>query len=76
LAAYEACGWNAFMTVAAFPTGNLTAFIGDAEVIKEIVNDRTRFPKPLEPYGVLQVYGLVSQLHTVICDISNFLLKI
>jgi hypothetical protein len=47
------------MTLPLYPAGSLCAFIGDAEAIKEITNDRIRFPKPLEVMDVLKVYGLV-----------------
>lgn len=58
--AYKECGWNAFTTVSLFPPGSSTVLIGDGEVIRDIVNDRIKFPKSLKRYKVLQVFGLVS----------------
>jgi hypothetical protein len=59
LSAYKEAGWNAFSTVAFFPPGSSTVFVGDGEVIRDIVNDRIKFPKPMEPYKTLQFFGLV-----------------
>jgi hypothetical protein len=50
------------MTAPVFPLGNATAFIGDAEIIKTIVNDRNRFQKPLKAYAALGMFGVVSRL--------------
>ena len=63
---YQKNGWNSFISLSLLPYANLNAFVGDVDMIKEITNDRVRFPKPLEAMSVLQVYGLVS--HTLILD--------
>jgi hypothetical protein len=56
---YEKIGRKAFITLAFFPAGSLTAYIGDAEVMKEILNDRVRFPKPVHHMALLNIFGLV-----------------
>jgi hypothetical protein len=62
---YERIGRNAFITLPLFPAGSLTAFIGDAEVMKEILNDRARFPKPTHQMTVVNVFGLVCLFQTM-----------
>ena len=62
---YERIGRNAFITLPLFPSGSLTAFIGDAEVMKEILNDRARFPKPTHQLTVVNVFGLVCLFQTL-----------
>lgn len=54
---YEKNGWNAFMSLSFIPTSSVSAWIGDADIIKEITNDRVRFPKPLDAMEILRVYG-------------------
>jgi hypothetical protein len=59
--AYKDNGWHAFTSLSLFPKATFNTFVGDADMIKEIVNDRVRFPKPIEAMAVLEVYGSVSR---------------
>jgi hypothetical protein len=57
--AYKDNGWHAFTSLCLFPKAALGTFVGDSDMIKEIANDRVRFPKPIDSMKMLQVYGLV-----------------
>jgi len=54
---YRMTGWNAFNTISFFPFADMNTFVGDLGMIKEITNDRVRFPKPLDAMEILAVYG-------------------
>jgi len=57
---YEACGWNALALVAPLPKNDSVIWAADAGIIKQMVNDRVLFPKPLEVYEAINFYGRVS----------------
>ncbi|KAF9255705.1 cytochrome P450 [Marasmius fiardii PR-910] len=55
---YSKFGWDVITSVSMFPPGkDVIVSIADATVAKEILTARTRFPKPLEMYGVLSFFG-------------------
>ncbi|PPQ89474.1 hypothetical protein CVT25_012000 [Psilocybe cyanescens] len=49
--------WDIISMVSAFPHTSTAFAIADADVIKEITSSRFRFPKPMEQYIGLSVYG-------------------
>jgi cytochrome P450 len=51
---FEKLGMDVF--IVASPT-RLSAFVADAEAITQITSRRNDFPKPLEMYGALDIYG-------------------
>ena len=59
---YEKVGWNALAFVAPLPRNESVIWVSDANIIKQIVNDRVLFPKPLERYRTIEVYGKVRSL--------------
>ncbi|KAI0027187.1 cytochrome P450 [Vararia minispora EC-137] len=50
-------GWDAVAIVSLFPTLKLTVDIVDPAAAKEVMNDRARFPKPLEFYRHVRFFG-------------------
>jgi len=54
---YEQCGWNALALISPFPRNDSVIWVSDVGVVKQIVNDRVLFPKPLERYQAINVYG-------------------
>jgi len=56
---YEKCGWNALALISPFPSNDSVIWVSDAGIIKQIVNDRVLFVKPLENYiyKVMSSYG-------------------
>ncbi|KAI0030490.1 614/534 cytochrome P450 [Vararia minispora EC-137] len=54
---FEKVGWDASTTVSFYPTTSIIVEVADPAAIKEIVTHRARFPKPLEWYGVLKLFG-------------------
>ena len=56
---YRKAGWSIISFVS---TGDTIVDIADANVVKEITGNRLKFPKPIEQYGVLKIYGEVDNL--------------
>lgn len=52
--AFEEIGSDVFIIASAT---RLSAFVADAEVVNQITARRNDFPKPLEMYGALDIYG-------------------
>ena len=52
---YEKLGMDVF--IVAFPSG-FHVFVADADAITQITARRNDFPKPLEMYGSLNIYGM------------------
>ncbi|KAF2625144.1 cytochrome P450 monooxygenase-like protein [Macroventuria anomochaeta] len=53
-APFEKIGGDVFIIASAT---RLTAFVADAEAVTQITTRRNDFPKPLEIYGALDIYG-------------------
>lgn len=53
-APFEKIGGDVFIIASAT---QLTAFVADAEAVTQITTRRNDFPKPLEMYGALDIYG-------------------
>jgi len=53
---FELFGWDIYSTASAWPV-DLTLCLADAAAIKEITVSRSRFPKPVELYRVLALFG-------------------
>ncbi|KAK9894986.1 cytochrome P450 [Cystobasidium minutum MCA 4210] len=53
---YEAAGSTITSLVSAF-TPRISLSVADAKAIRAILGDRTTFPKPLELYRILSIYG-------------------
>lgn len=51
---FEQIGMDAFIVAS---PNKLTVFVADAEVITQITTRRNDFPKPLDMYGSLNIYG-------------------
>jgi cytochrome P450 len=51
---FERIGGDVFIIASAT---RLTAFVADAEAVTQITTRRNDFPKPLEMYGALDIYG-------------------
>ncbi|KAI0676506.1 cytochrome P450 [Trametes maxima] len=54
---YEASGWDIMSGVYVYPPGEVTLFLADPAVVKEVIGSRARFPKPLGPYKMLLSFG-------------------
>jgi len=52
---FEKLGMDVF--IVASPT-RLSVFVADAEAVNQITTRRTDFPKPLDMYGALNIYGM------------------
>ncbi|KAI0631064.1 cytochrome P450 [Trametes polyzona] len=50
-------GWDVVAAVNALPTPGLTLYVADPAIAKEIIGARARFPKPLDTYELLAVFG-------------------
>jgi hypothetical protein len=46
--------------ISPFPVNDSLILVADAGVVKQIVNDRVLFSKPLERYKTIEVYGKVN----------------
>ena len=57
---YAATGWNCFFTMSPVPENKATFWVADAAVVKEVTGNRNLFPKPLDLYWALRIYGDVS----------------
>ncbi|KAI9063783.1 cytochrome P450 [Trametes sanguinea] len=53
----EAGGWDIMAGVNIFPKSEVTLYLADPAVAKEVLGARARFPKPLGPYKVLLAFG-------------------
>jgi len=53
---FVAAGQDAFSLVSAWPSRTVI-YLADAAAIKEVTTSRARFPKPVELYKVLMVFG-------------------
>ncbi|KZT39759.1 cytochrome P450 [Sistotremastrum suecicum HHB10207 ss-3] len=49
-------GWNVLSVVAAWPAGAIY-YVADADAVREITLSNMKWPKPLEQYGALAMYG-------------------
>lgn len=56
---YEEAGWNMVANIALIPKVESVVWISDASIIKQIVNDKVAFPKPVERYQAIKVFGPV-----------------
>ncbi|TFK37251.1 cytochrome P450 [Crucibulum laeve] len=54
---YEKARWDIHSTIAAWPRGSTSLWLADADAIKEVTSSRVRFPKPVDMYAVLKVFG-------------------
>ncbi|KAI0261646.1 cytochrome P450 [Gloeopeniophorella convolvens] len=50
-------GWDAFSYVSIWPRPRTMLYLADPAAIKELTTYRSRFPKPVEDYEVLSMYG-------------------
>ncbi|EGN92845.1 hypothetical protein SERLA73DRAFT_163809 [Serpula lacrymans var. lacrymans S7.3] len=50
-------GLDIISSIAAWPISRISIWVADAEVIKEIVWSRSRFPKPLHQYSFITFFG-------------------
>jgi len=53
---FAAAGQDAFAMVSVWPSRTII-YLADATAIKEVTSSRARFPKPVEVYKVLSVFG-------------------
>ncbi|TDL22810.1 cytochrome P450 [Rickenella mellea] len=54
---FDRFGCDIISMVNVWPKPSVTLSIADAEAIKEITSARARFPKPIEQYGPLRIFG-------------------
>ncbi|KAL1946291.1 hypothetical protein VTO73DRAFT_15418 [Trametes versicolor] len=54
---FEEAGWDIMAGVSVFPTSEVTLYLADPAVIKDVIGARARFPKPMGPYKVLLAFG-------------------
>ncbi|KAI0760159.1 cytochrome P450 [Fomes fomentarius] len=54
---FEDAGWDIMSGVNIFPSSDVTLFLADPAVIKEVIGARSRFPKPMGPYKILLAFG-------------------
>ncbi|KAH8101152.1 cytochrome P450 [Cristinia sonorae] len=55
--AFERFGAGIFASVSLLPKVRVTFSIADASAIKEILSSRHRFPKPIDQYRLLRIFG-------------------
>ncbi len=55
---YNELGWNMMAITSLFPCEGVV-LTSDVGVVKELANQRARFPKPLHHYEAVQIYGPV-----------------
>ncbi|KAI8969408.1 cytochrome P450 [Trametes punicea] len=53
----DAGGWDIIAEVSAFPKSEVTLYLADPAVCKDVLGARSRFPKPMGPYKVLLAFG-------------------
>ncbi|KAL1946308.1 hypothetical protein VTO73DRAFT_15435 [Trametes versicolor] len=56
-AEFSRAGWDVVASVNLLPSPDLTLYIADPAIAKEIIGARARFPKPLETYALLATFG-------------------
>ncbi|KAI0676499.1 cytochrome P450 [Trametes maxima] len=54
---FARAGWDVVAAVNVLPSAGVTLYIADAQVAKEIIGARARFPKPLVAYQLLTTFG-------------------
>lgn len=54
---FEEAGWDIHTAVSFWPRPNTSIVLGDAAAIKEVGSSRARFPKPVQQYASLALYG-------------------
>ncbi|KAL1946312.1 hypothetical protein VTO73DRAFT_15439 [Trametes versicolor] len=54
---FARAGWDIVAAVNVFPRPELTLYVADPAIAKEIMGARARFPKPLEVYESLSAFG-------------------
>ncbi|KAG2009641.1 614/534 cytochrome P450 [Coprinopsis cinerea AmutBmut pab1-1] len=54
---FEYYGWDAYAEVSYLEGPKISYAIADASASKEILSSRSRFPKPVELYDKLEIYG-------------------
>ncbi|KAH9899278.1 cytochrome P450 [Cubamyces lactineus] len=53
----ESGGWDIMSGVNVLPSSEVTLYLADPAVIKDVIGARARFPKPMGPYKVLLAFG-------------------
>ncbi|KAH9855318.1 cytochrome P450 [Lenzites betulinus] len=54
---FEEAGWDIMAGVSGFPSSEVTLYLADPAVIKDVIGARARFPKPMGPYRLLLAFG-------------------
>ncbi|KAH9962281.1 cytochrome P450 [Lactifluus volemus] len=54
---FASAGQDFITLITAFPRPECTIFLADADIIKEVTTSRARFPKNLQLYDVIAVFG-------------------
>ncbi|KAI0642624.1 cytochrome P450 [Trametes meyenii] len=54
---FDESGWDIMAGVSAFPKSEVTLYLADPAVIKDVIGARARFPKPMGPYKILLAFG-------------------
>ncbi|KAF8895567.1 cytochrome P450 [Infundibulicybe gibba] len=54
---YSEVGWDIYGAISFWPQATASLMLADASAIKEVTSSRARFPKPVEQYGALLVFG-------------------
>ncbi|KAI0819401.1 cytochrome P450 [Trametes gibbosa] len=54
---FEEAGWDILAGVSGFPSSEVTLYLADPAVIKDVIGARARFPKPMGPYKILLAFG-------------------
>ncbi|KAH9953726.1 614/534 cytochrome P450 [Lactifluus volemus] len=54
---FASAGQDFISLITAFPRPECTILLADADMIKEVTTSRARFPKNLQLYGVLAIFG-------------------
>ncbi|TBU39902.1 cytochrome P450 [Dichomitus squalens] len=54
---FEEAGWDIMAGVSVLPSAEVTVFLADPVVVKDVIGARARFPKPMGPYKILLAFG-------------------
>ncbi|KAK7453323.1 hypothetical protein VKT23_012002 [Stygiomarasmius scandens] len=54
---YEKTGWDVCYAISLFPRVKMTLLVGDPHAFKHIASSRATFPKPVEQYTLLTIFG-------------------
>ncbi|KAI0720719.1 cytochrome P450 [Cerioporus squamosus] len=54
---FEEAGWDIMSGVNFLPSSEVTLYLADPAVVKDVVGARSRFPKPMGPYKILLAFG-------------------